>query len=88
MLQKHFDNNLDNNTLFGITHSGYLNTILNVEYIKHFDKITAKSVVKKYKILIFDSTGSYMLDQFTAIYLNTPQNILNYLIVTIFLFFY
>jgi hypothetical protein len=64
MLQKHFDNDLDNNTLFRITHSGYLNAILSVKYIKHFDKITAKSVVKKYRILIFDSAKSYMSDQF------------------------
>jgi hypothetical protein len=62
MLQKHFNNNLDNNTLFKITHSGYSNAIFSVEYIKHFNKITAKLVVKKYKILIFDSTGSYMSD--------------------------
>ena len=65
MLQKHFDNGLDNNTLFGITHSGYSNAILGVKYIKHFDKMTAKSVVRKYRILIFDSAGSYMSDKFT-----------------------
>jgi hypothetical protein len=62
MLQKHFDNDLDNNTLFGITHFSYLNVIFGVEYIKHFNKMTAKSVVKKYKILIFDNARSYMLD--------------------------
>jgi hypothetical protein len=62
MLQKHFDNNLDNNTLFEITHFSYLNVILSVKYIKHFDKITAKSVVKKYKMLIFNGTRSYMLN--------------------------
>jgi hypothetical protein len=65
MLQKHFDNDLDNNTLFGITHSSYSNAILSVKYIKHFNKITAKSVVGKYRILIFDGTGSHMSDQFT-----------------------
>jgi hypothetical protein len=62
ILQKHFDNNLDNNTLFRITYFSYLNAIFSIEYIKHFDKITAKLVVKKYKILIFDSVRSYMLD--------------------------
>jgi hypothetical protein len=46
MLQKHFDNNLDNNTLFRIIYSSYLNAILDVEYIKHFNKITAKLIVK------------------------------------------
>jgi hypothetical protein len=65
MLQKHFNNDLDNNTLFRITHFGYLNAILSVKYIKYFNKITAKLVVKKYKILIFDSARSYMSDQFT-----------------------
>jgi hypothetical protein len=62
MLQKHFDNDLDNNTLFRITYFSYLNAILSVKYIKYFDKITAKSVVKKYKMLIFNSTRSYMSD--------------------------
>jgi hypothetical protein len=62
MLQKHFNNDLDNNTLFKITHFNYLNAIFNIKYIKHFNKITTKSVVKKYKILIFNNTGSYMLD--------------------------
>jgi hypothetical protein len=37
MLEKHFDNDLDDNTLFGITHSGYSNAIIGIEYIKHFD---------------------------------------------------
>jgi hypothetical protein len=64
MLQKHFNNDLDNNTLFKITHFSYLNAILSIKYIKHFNKITAKSIVKKYKILIFDSVGFYILDQF------------------------
>jgi hypothetical protein len=64
MLQKHFNNNLDNNTLFRITHFSYLNAIFGVKYIKHFNKITAKSVVKKYKMLIFDNVRSYMSDQF------------------------
>jgi hypothetical protein len=64
MLQKYFNNNLDNNTLFEITYSGYLNAIFSIKYIKHFDKITAKSVVKKYKMLIFDDASSYMSDQF------------------------
>ena len=62
MLEKHFDNDL---TLFGITHSGYSNAIIGVEYIKHFDKMTAKSTVGKYRMLIFDGAGSYMSDEFT-----------------------
>ena len=65
MLQKHFDNGLDNNTLFGITHSGYSNAILDVKYIKYFDKMTVKSVVKKYKMLAFDGARSHMSDEFT-----------------------
>jgi hypothetical protein len=62
MLQKHFDNNLDNNILFKITYSGYLNAIFSEEYIKHFNKIIAKLVVKKYKMLIFNSIRSYILN--------------------------
>jgi hypothetical protein len=62
MLQKHFDNDLDNNILFEITHFSYSNAILSVEYIKYFNKITAKLIVKKHRILIFDGAGSYMSD--------------------------
>ena len=65
MLEKHFDNDLDNDTLFRITHSGYSNVIIGIEYIKHFNKITVKSTVEKYRMLIFDGAGSHMSDEFT-----------------------
>jgi hypothetical protein len=62
MLQKYFNNNLNNNTLFKIIHSGYLNAIFSIKYIKYFNKITAKLIVKKYKMLIFNNIRSYMSD--------------------------
>jgi len=33
MLEKHFSNDLDDNTLFGITSSGYSNNLMGIEYI-------------------------------------------------------
>jgi hypothetical protein len=51
--------------MFRIIYFSYLNAILSKKYIKYFDKITAKLIVKKYRILIFNSTRSYMLNQFT-----------------------
>ena len=65
MQQKHFENDLDDNTVFGITHSGYSNAMIGVEYIKHFDKMTAKLTVGKYRMLVFDGAGSRVSDEFT-----------------------
>jgi hypothetical protein len=37
MLEKHFDNNLEDDILMAITSSGYSNNLMEMEYIWHFN---------------------------------------------------
>jgi hypothetical protein len=62
--EQHFDNDLDNDVLFGLLESGYTNNQLSFEWIKHFNKQTRDSKKGKYKLLIMDRHRSY-LRQFT-----------------------
>jgi hypothetical protein len=65
MLEKHFQNDLDDNTLLGITVTGYSNDIMGMEYIQHFHKMTEKRTKGKFRMLVFDGHGSHLSDRFT-----------------------
>lgn len=65
MLEKHFDNDLDNDTLFGITSTGYSNNLMGMEYIQHFNRMIEHSCQGKYRMLMFDGHGSYISDNFS-----------------------
>jgi hypothetical protein len=41
LMEKHFDNAIDNGVLFGMSESGYSNAYLGIEWLKHFDRQTA-----------------------------------------------
>jgi hypothetical protein len=41
LMEKHFDNGIDDGVLFGMSESGYSNTYLGMEWLKHFDRQTA-----------------------------------------------
>jgi len=62
--EQHFDNDLDDDVLFGISESRYTNDRLSFEWIKHFDKQTKDSKKGKYKLLIIDGHGSYLTYEF------------------------
>jgi DDE superfamily endonuclease len=38
LMEKHFNNMIDNGILFAISESGYSNAYLGLEWLKHFDK--------------------------------------------------
>jgi len=65
LLEKHFDNNLDDNTLIAITSIGYSNNLMGMEYLQHFQRMTHASVTGKYRMLVFDGHGSHISDEFT-----------------------
>jgi len=65
LLEKHFTNDLEDDTLIGITTTGYSNNLMGIEYIEHFNKMTEKHTTGKFRMLIFDSHGSHMSDKFT-----------------------
>jgi hypothetical protein len=65
LLEKHFDNNLKENTLLGITSIGYSNNLMGMEYIRYFHKMTEPIIQGQYCMLLFDGYESYISDDFT-----------------------
>jgi hypothetical protein len=65
LIEKHFDNVIDDNVLFAISKFGYSNVYLGLEWLKHFDQQTARQQEGKYQILVFDGYRSYLTDEFT-----------------------
>jgi hypothetical protein len=48
LMEKHFDNAIDDDVLFAISESGYSNAYLGLEWLKHFDRQTAGRREGKY----------------------------------------
>jgi hypothetical protein len=63
-LRKYFDNDIDGNTLFARSDSGFTNDKLTMEWIKHFEKFTADRTVRRYRMLIFDRYRSHVTQDF------------------------
>ena len=63
-LEKHFDNDLNDDVLFAISDTGYSNAILGIEWIKHFQKQTVRKVKGVWRMLIFDGHSSHLIDEF------------------------
>ena len=61
MLEKYFDNDLEDDILMAITSSGYFNNLIGIEYIRHFNRMTRNRTKGKYRMLIFDSHGSHIV---------------------------
>jgi hypothetical protein len=64
-MEKHFDNSIDDDILFGISEIGYTNVKLGMEWLRHSDKQTASRRKGKYRMLVFDGHGSHLTDEFT-----------------------
>jgi hypothetical protein len=65
LMEKHFDNAIDDDVLFATSESGYSNAYLGLEWLKHFDKQTASQRKGKYRMLVFNGHGSHLTDEFT-----------------------
>jgi len=65
ILKKHFNNDLDDDTLITITSSRYSNNLIGMEYIQYFNRITEHLTKGKYRMLIFDNHRSHISDNFT-----------------------
>jgi hypothetical protein len=63
-LRKYFDNNIDGDTLFARSESGFTNDVLTMAWIKHFEKFTAPRTKGVYRMLIFDGYGSHITQDF------------------------
>ena len=63
-LRKHFENNIDGDTLFACSKTGFTNDKLTLAWLKHFDKFTKNQTKGRYRMLIFDSYGSHITQEF------------------------
>jgi hypothetical protein len=63
-LQKHFNNNIDNNILFACLLTRYSNNKLRLVYLKHFNKFTESLTKGSYCILVFNKHSSYVTQLF------------------------
>jgi hypothetical protein len=65
-LRKYFDNDLDEDTLFARSESGYTNDILGIKYLEHFNQFIKNSRKGPYRMLIFDGHGSHLNQEFIS----------------------
>jgi hypothetical protein len=63
-LYKYFKNDIDSNTLFTRSATGFLNEQLGLVYIKHFDKFTKHIRKGVYRMLLFNGYRSYLSQEF------------------------
>jgi hypothetical protein len=67
--EKHFDNDLSNSTLLGMSESGYTTDQLSITWLKHFDEQTKKPRhldprFPKKRLLLMDGHGSHLTIEF------------------------
>jgi hypothetical protein len=60
LLQKYFENHLENDTLFVKSASGYSNEGLAPKYLIHFHNNTWKKTKGRWRMLIFDGHSSHV----------------------------
>ncbi len=63
-LQKYFENDIDGNTLFLRSESGFVNDRLCKRWLEHFEKYTKNRTKGKYRLLIFNRYSSYITQEF------------------------
>jgi len=64
LLEKYFDNDLENDTFLAVSASGYSNDELAMKYLIHFYNNTFKKTKGRWRILIFDGYSSYISAEF------------------------
>jgi esterase/lipase superfamily enzyme len=63
-LCRYFDNDIDGDTLFARSDSGYSNNKLGLKYLEHFNRYTKNLTKGRYRMLIFDGHSSHLSQNF------------------------
>ena len=63
-LAKWFNNDIYDNTLFAISKTGYSNDELSLEWLKHFDRESAKTQLGVWRLLLMDGYGAHETFEF------------------------
>jgi hypothetical protein len=64
MKEKHFNNGIQGDTLFGVSESGYTNDWLSYQWLQHWEKHTRPLDLEEWRLLIMDGHGSHMTMEF------------------------
>ena len=59
-LRKHFQNDIDSDTLFARSLTGFLNNKLRLKYLEYFNRFTKDHIKGVYCMLIFNGHRSYL----------------------------
>jgi hypothetical protein len=64
-LEKYFTaKDMAERTLFGVSESGYTNSFLTLEWLKHFNNETKEKRLGNWRMLIFDGHGAHLSQEF------------------------
>jgi len=63
-LRKYFENDMDGDTFWTRSDTGFVNDKLTMKWIEHFEKFTANRTKGRYRMLIFDGYGSHITQNF------------------------
>ena len=63
LLEKHFENNMDNKAKLACSPTGFTNDRLTYRWLEHFNELT-NGIGKKWRVLIMDGHGSHLSDHF------------------------
>ena len=64
LLEPYFVNDIDKDTLVTTSESGYSCDYLGLQWIKHFDKFSARGQEGEYRLLVMDGHGSHITKEF------------------------
>jgi hypothetical protein len=59
-LRKYFKNNINDNTLFTRSDTGFINDKLTLKWLYYFDKFTKNRTKGKYRMLVFNGYRSHI----------------------------
>jgi hypothetical protein len=66
LLEKHFKNDMEDDTLMAMTSTGYIDNTLGLLWLEHFNKMTYKKLKGTYRLLMLDGQSSHITEEFTV----------------------
>ncbi len=64
MLEKHFENKMDDKAKLGCSLTGFTNDRLSFKWLEHFNELTKDGIKDRWRVLIMDGHGSHLSDHF------------------------
>ena len=64
MLEKHFENKMDNEAKLSCSPIGFTNDRLSYKWLEHFNRLSKDGIQDKWRVLIMDGHSSHLSDHF------------------------